>query len=291
MLMLVIPCLSCSLTGGGIQTVANSRAAAVDPGSMTYSSPWLSSGRVTLSHGEFREPAAPDSASEVVVKLTGKQAFGIVNGKETGAVVLATATGGTGTFYDLALLTMETGEWVNTDMVMLGDRVKVSSIEIDNDGVVVNMTTHGPRDPACCPTLEVKKRYAVKNDRLVPAAEVSGRSDRTPFAEMDWQWVQTLYNDGKKYVPSEPKQYTIRFRDDGTLKIRADCNLKGGRYAISGNRLSIEITQSTMAACPDGSLEDRFVRDLSAGARYFLKDGNLYIDLKYDSGTMKLSSP
>lgn len=258
---------------------------------MTYASPWFSSGRVTLSQGEYREPAAPVSASEVVVKLTGKQAFGTVSGKETGAVVLATATGGTGTFYDLALLTKETGGWVNTDMVMLGDRVKVSSIEIGNDGVAVKMTIHGPGDPACCPTLEVKKRYAVKNGRLVPVAGESGKRDRPPFAEEDWQWVQTLYNDGKKYVPSEPKQYTIRFQDDGTLKIRADCNLKGGRYAISENSLSIEITQSTMAACPEGSLEDRFVRDLSAGARYFLKDGNLYIDLKYDSGTMKLSKP
>jgi len=44
-----------------------------------------------------------------------------------------------------------------------------------------------------------------------------------------------------------------------------------------------------MAACEEGSLEDQFTRDLTAGAIWFLKDGDLYIDLKYDSGTMKLS--
>jgi hypothetical protein len=44
-----------------------------------------------------------------------------------------------------------------------------------------------------------------------------------------------------------------------------------------------------MAACPEGSLEDEFVRGLSAAAIYFIKDGDLYIDLKYDTGTMRFS--
>jgi hypothetical protein len=44
-----------------------------------------------------------------------------------------------------------------------------------------------------------------------------------------------------------------------------------------------------MAACPEGSLEDEFVRGLTAAAIYFIKDGDLYIDLKYDSGTMRFS--
>ena len=39
----------------------------------------------------------------------------------------------------------------------------------------------------------------------------------------------------------------------------------------------------------EGSLEEQFVRDLTAGALFFLKEGDLYIDLKYDTGTMKLS--
>jgi heat shock protein HslJ len=60
-------------------------------------------------------------------------------------------------------------------------------------------------------------------------------------------------------------------------------------YSIKDSTLSIEITHSTMAACPEGSLEDQFVRDLTAGVIYFLKDGDLYIDLKYDSGTMKFT--
>ncbi len=106
-----------------------------------------------------------------------------------------------------------------------------------------------------------------------------------------WQWVQTLYNDDRKAVPADPKNYTVQFLEDGTLGVKADCNQKGGTYSASAEekRLSIEITQSTMVACPEGSLEDEFVRGLSAAAIYFIKDADLFIDLKYDTGTMRFS--
>ena len=106
-----------------------------------------------------------------------------------------------------------------------------------------------------------------------------------------WQWVQTLYSDDRKVVPSDPKNYTVQFRDDGTLNVKADCNQKGGAYSVSPTErtVSIEITPSTMAYCPEESLEEEFIRGLTAGAIYFIKDGDLYIDLKFDSGTMRFS--
>jgi heat shock protein HslJ len=102
-----------------------------------------------------------------------------------------------------------------------------------------------------------------------------------------WEWAHTIYEDGRKFVPSEPKNYTVQFLEAGTLKVKADCNVKGGTYSFTENRLSIEITHSTMAACKEGSFEDQFVRDLTAGAIYFLKDDDLTINLKYDSGRMQ----
>jgi heat shock protein HslJ len=111
----------------------------------------------------------------------------------------------------------------------------------------------------------------------------------SPVVGTVWQWVQTLYSDGKKFVPSEPGRFTLKFQGKGTLDVKADCNLKGGRYALEENRLTLEITHSTMAACEEGSLENQFVRDLTAAAQIFMQDGDLYIELKYDSGTMKFS--
>jgi heat shock protein HslJ len=87
---------------------------------------------VTLTRGEYRAPAAPGSASEVVVRLTDNRLFGSLNGKETGAVVLTTSLGGTGTYYELALLFRKDDSWTHADSVPLGDRVKVHSVTIEN---------------------------------------------------------------------------------------------------------------------------------------------------------------
>jgi heat shock protein HslJ len=142
-----------------------------DPGSMTYQLQSLRSGPVALSKGEFRAPAASGSAGQTVVTLTNKQAFGKVQGREAGAVVLVVQTGGTGSFYELALLIKGAEGWNNTDTILLGDRVKVRRVAIEDDVIVVAITDHAPGDPLCCPTMDVLKRFAVRDDRLVPEAE------------------------------------------------------------------------------------------------------------------------
>jgi heat shock protein HslJ len=106
-----------------------------------------------------------------------------------------------------------------------------------------------------------------------------------------WLWVETVYSDDLRVAPAESGKYTVEFREDETLNVKADCNRKGGSYSSSpkDQRLSIAITHSTMAACPEGSLESEFERELNAATSYFIKDGELYLDLKYDSGTMRFS--
>ena len=152
-------------------TIGKKGDAAFEPGSMTY---WLRSfpsGTVTLSGGEYRVPAAPGSVSEITVTLTNKRIVGSIKGRETGAVVLVTSLGGTGSFFELALLSKDTNGWENTDTVLLGDRVKVHSVRIENDLVVVDMATHAPHDPLCCPTMKVTRRFMVQDNRLVPAGQ------------------------------------------------------------------------------------------------------------------------
>jgi len=41
--------------------------------------------------------------------------------------------------------------------------------------------------------------------------------------------------------------------------------------------------------CPEGSLGNDFVQALNNSTLYFFQDGNLFIDLKFDSGTMALT--
>jgi heat shock protein HslJ len=104
-----------------------------------------------------------------------------------------------------------------------------------------------------------------------------------------WKWQQTLYNNDTKNAPSDPAGYTLGLLQDGNVRIQADCNSGGGHYTLKGTRISIEILHTTLAACPPGSLEKIYIRDLGAAVGYFIEDNALFIDLKYDSGTMKFT--
>ncbi len=102
-----------------------------------------------------------------------------------------------------------------------------------------------------------------------------------------WQWQQTLMNNDDKFVPDNPADYTVQFMVDGTVAIQADCNRVRGTYTIDGNAVTIALGPSTMAACPEDSLGERFAGQLVGAAIYFFRSGELYVDLKYDSGTMR----
>ncbi len=129
------------------------------------------SAKVQLKEGDNPERRAPGSAEEMAVKPAGKRAFGFLNGRPAAAVVLITDPGGSGTFYALALLFKNADTWVNVDTLFLGDRVRLQGVGIQENEIVVNMIVHGPGEPMCCPTLQVIKRFTVRENRLVATGE------------------------------------------------------------------------------------------------------------------------
>ena len=128
--------------------------------------------------------------------------------------------------------------------------------------------------------------YLISMPLSIGAGGISESEDITGVV---WKWHQTLYNNDQKSVPPDPSHYTVTFNPNGTLNIRADCNRGGGTFSTEGKRISIEVTHTTRAMCPPESLEQTFIKDLDASNIFFFSDGNLYIDLKYHKGTMKLS--
>jgi heat shock protein HslJ len=127
----------------------------------------------------------------------------------------------------------------------------------------------------------------LQENRLVKASEeVRGNVDPVLVGTV-WKWQQTLHNNDTRAVPQNPENYTLKLLPDGKVSIQADCNLGGGVYTLRGSEISIEITHTTRAACPPESLEQSYIRDLNAAVIYFMKGDFLYIDLKYDTGTMK----
>ena len=261
----------------------------IDFDRIVFMSSWTKSGKLLFSNGEYREPVGPGLATELIVKLNDRRAFGKLDGKEAGAVIVVTDPGGSGSFYGLALLVKEPQGWVNQEVVFLGDRIKIHSLALVNDGITVDMTNHGPADAMCCPTRHVVQRYALRENRLVKASEeVRGNVDPV-LVDTVWRWQQTIYNNDRKVVPLNPENYTLKLLPDGKVSIRADCNLGGGVYTLRGNEIFIEITHTTRAACPPESRELDYIRDLNAVARYFVEGDILQIELKVDTGTMRFT--
>lgn len=106
-----------------------------------------------------------------------------------------------------------------------------------------------------------------------------------------WKLQQIQMNDGSQTVPSNPDNYTIEFMDDGSVAVQADCNRGRGSFATAtDNRLTITGVAITRMACPEGSSDTAFLRGLDSANSYFFRDGQLIIELMYDSGSMIFSA-
>jgi heat shock protein HslJ len=257
----------------------------------TYPSQYYPSGAVTLENGRFSEPVAPGSATEIKVQLTRHLAYGQVNGQPAAAIVLVSDPGGSGTFYDLHVMVSQDGRPVSVASTLLGDRVQINSIAIENNQIKVDMVQAGPDDPLCCPSQRVIKTFEVQGEQLVEVSSqiVEDTSSSPPLMGTVWQWDQTLMNNDDTFKPNNPDSYTLQFKPDGTVAIQADCNQVGGTYTLDGSRITIELGPSTMAACPEGSLADQFLTQLGGAVIYFIEGQKLFLDLQFDSGTMHFS--
>ena len=157
---------------------------------------------------------------------------------------------------------------------------------------MVEMITHGPDDPMCCPTQRVVKSYALQGDQLVETSSriMEGDTEReTALSGIVWQWESFLEaNDNTILVPS-PDKYTIEFLDGGQLQIQADCNSVRGSYTIEGSSITIELGPSTRVACPPGSLSDEYLSLLQDVSSYVMDGDNLALAVKYDTGILKFA--
>ena len=104
-----------------------------------------------------------------------------------------------------------------------------------------------------------------------------------------WKWQRTAYHNDTRVAPRDPSRYTILLMPEGHLSVKIDCNAGGGRYTLDGSSLTLEVTHTTTAACPPDSLDRQFMKDLAAARIAFMREGDLYLDLMYDTGTMKFA--
>lgn len=103
-----------------------------------------------------------------------------------------------------------------------------------------------------------------------------------------WQWERTITPVETVESPA-PDRYTLELAPNGRLLVRADCNGGTGTYRVSAGTIAIGPVATTRVACPPGSLDASYLRDLQRAAAFFVEGGNLFIELPVDSGTMRFA--
>jgi len=104
-----------------------------------------------------------------------------------------------------------------------------------------------------------------------------------------WQLEEIVYNNDTVTVPDNPELYSVQFFEDGTVGVRADCNVGNGTFDPDSNEF-ITLQAFTLAACGPDSLDDEFRQGLDNAAIFFFQDGDLFLDLFADAGTMRFSA-
>jgi heat shock protein HslJ/uncharacterized protein YraI len=113
-----------------------------------------------------------------------------------------------------------------------------------------------------------------------------------PVSQVDlvgvtWQWISLVETmPAAQSVVPDPENYTLTFNEDGTVSIKADCNVAMGLYELSGDQLTISLGPTTLAECGAESSYNQFLSLLEQAAGVGMAYGNLVITLEDEAGQM-----
>ena len=137
---------------------------------------------VTLSDGRYEgEPFLPGAATRPVVTLVpGVMATGDLtgDGNDEAVVLLAHDPGGSGIFMHLAVVANPAGRPRNLATFSLGDRARVTAIDVVDGSIVAELLEHGPDDPMCCPTKPVRREWRLPHGTRFRGHLVWGHESR-----------------------------------------------------------------------------------------------------------------
>ena len=122
-------------------------------------------------------------------------------------------------------------------------------------------------------------------------AACGSASSTEPITDVAWQWAEMVETQpaSQSLVPN-PENYTLLLASDGSLNIKADCNMVGGSYTLDGSSLTILLGPSTMAFCGEQSLDLLYLDYLSNVDSYSVEDGQLVLELKDGAGRMTFNA-
>jgi len=111
------------------------------------------------------------------------------------------------------------------------------------------------------------------------------------IAGTTWKWQSFQDSaDVNNITVADPENYTLTLNEDGTASIKADCNQVSWTYELDGASLTFNtLGPSTLAMCPEDSLDTQYLELMGNTASYVTSEGQLILSLKADAGNMVFS--
>ena len=204
------------------------------------------------------------------------------NGVEDAAALLEDHSVGSGTFLFLAVvLDAATGPTPLTAL-MVGDRIQVKSLAVEDQQAVAELIAHGASDPACCPTWNVRKRYELQEGTLVE----SGSEELSPVGLIDLSdttWRLVDLGDGQAPVLSTT-EVSLAITD-GQVSGSGGCNDYRAALSEAEDLLQSFVVgpiAATEMGCPDA---------VSAQETTYLTLLESVLGWRYDAGRLALAYP
>ena len=229
---------------------------------------------VSLVNGKWEgRPIAKGSPIRPVVQLLEPvRVTGDLNGDgvEESVVHLNLSTGGTGQLLHVAVVGRRSGRVENLATRMIGDRIQIRDVRIENMTLFMDLVRAGAPDAMCCPGEVATQAWTLaKNGALIAAAQ--GEKPRRLALEVIGavEWTLKSWDIGEK--APEGSRVTLAYRN-GRFVGMGGCNqyfaaVKDGN---APGDVIVEPIGATRKSCPEGenATETKFFERLARVKKY-----------------------
>jgi heat shock protein HslJ len=207
------------------------------------------------------------------------------DGREEIVVLVTQMSGGTGENLYLAIMRSDDGAPFNVATALVGDRVKLRSMQIVGDRLRLEVLQAGPDDAMCCPGELATRAWAFTQAGFVEVeTEVTGRLSLTALVGPEWVLTGLDFRDP---APAEP-EITMIIAEDGSIGGSSGCNRFNGSLEDGPDIGSIRAGpfMSTMMACSPEimELEQLFLHRLGNATGFSFWLGQLALSWQDDEG-------
>jgi heat shock protein HslJ len=243
---------------------------------------------VTLVDGSWKgSPYKPGGASRPLVNLIGDlRITGDLDGDGTdeAVVLLNYAPGGTGQLLHLAVVARRKNKIENVATALLGDRVLIRDVRIEQNRILVDVVQTGPNDAMCCPGEVTTLGWTLEPGGKLNPFNVTAKPERLTLETIgNTEWILRSWN-FKEPAQKQPI-VTLVFKN-GRFAGNSGCNnyFAEAKDGTMPGDLEVGPPGTTRKSCPESemSVERRFLDQLARVQKFGFLVGQLALSWEQD---------